>query len=261
MATLADLLGGLGNPASMRSAILQRLGIDANRVAGLGSNTGFDNSINDLYRQGAETGTALDTQEGNVNRGYQQSVAQQAIDRDRALQAIKGNFANRGMTFSGAMVDETGRANSDFDRYLSNLGADKDSAIGDIGQRRTNLLEGLTRGRMSAEEGYGNDIAGFLQQQAIDLWNTNYQIGQQQLQQQQAAQGGGGGYSAPRPSAPAPSRGYAPASKYVAPAPKPTPAHTSMYTGDYVRPDIVVNRSPAPKKPALKGIGYGSGPR
>jgi hypothetical protein len=245
MAQLADLLGGLGNPAAMRSAILQRLGIDANRVSGLGSNVGFDNSINDLYRQGAETGTALDTQEGNVNRGYQQSIAQQAIDRDRALQAIKGNFANRGMTFSGAMIDENARANSDYDRYVSNLGADRDSALGDIGQRRTNLLEGLSRGRMSAEEGYGGDIAGFLQQQAIDLWNTNYQ---QALQQQ--AQGGGG-YSAPRPSAPAPSRGYAPASKYVAPAPKPAPVHTSMYTGDYVRPDVAVNKSPVPAKKVL----------
>lgn len=255
MAALADLLGGLGNPASMRSAILQRLGIDANKVAGLGSNVGFDQAINDLYRQGAETGTSLDTQEGNVNRGYQQSIAQEAIDRDRALQSIKGNFANRGMTFSGAMVDENARATSDFDRYLANLGADKDAAIGDIGTRRTNLLEGLTRGRMQAEEGYGSDVAGFLQQQAIDLWNTNYA---QAVAQQAAQQGGGGGGGYRAPAAPAKSTNYSSIAR-PAPAPAAKPVSYSPYNGSYVKPDVVVNKSPVPVK-KLKGQGYGSGP-
>jgi len=243
---LQDILQGFGNPAAQRAAILQRLNIDPNRASGYGGNTQFDQAMNDLYRQGLQSSTQLDTQEGDLNRGYEKNLAQAAVDRDKALQAIKGNFAQRGMSFSGAQVDELGSANSDFDRYLANLASDKQAGIGSIGRNRLNLEEGLTRGRMSAEEGYGNDLSGFLQQQAIDLWNTNYN----QALQQQAAQQQRPAPAAPRSSSPRPAPSYAPAAQY-APTPAPRPAHTSTYTGDYVKPDLVVNRTPAPVKKPL----------
>jgi len=244
---LQDVLAGFTNPASQRSAILQRLGIDSNRAAGFGGNTQFDQSMSDLYRQGLQSSAQYDTEEGNLNRTYEQNFAQSAIDRDRALEALKGSFAQRGQSFSGAHVDEVGRTNADFDRYIANLGANRDSGIQGIGRNRLNLEQGLTSGRMAAESGYGTDLQAFLHQQAIDLWNS---VMQQNAMQQ--PQGGGGGYSAPRPapsrSSPtsAPARSSAPAPYNPMPAPAPAPA-------------IPMRPAPTsiPPKPVLKGQGYG----
>lgn len=184
MPTIQEALAGLQNPASMRQAILQRLNINpgqygANQIGGLGANTDFDKTINDLYRQGAETSGSLDIQEGDTNTNYQKGLAQAAIDRDKALDSIRNNFAARGMSFSSANADELQRANSSWDTYVGNLGQNRDSALADIGNRRNSLLEGLTRGRQTAEEGFGGDISSFLQEQAVAAWNAALQAEQQ----------------------------------------------------------------------------------
>jgi hypothetical protein len=184
MPTIQEALAALQNPANMRQAVLSRLNINpgqygANQVGGLGSNSDFDQQINDLYRQGAETTAGLDRSEGDTNTNYQRSLAQAAIDRDKALGSIRNNFATRGMSFSSANADELARANGEFDRYVGNLGEDRTTNLGDIANRRNSLIEGLGRGRQQAEEGFGSSISGFLNDQAMQAWNSALQAQQQ----------------------------------------------------------------------------------
>jgi len=184
MPTVQEALAGLQNPANMRQAILQRLNLNptqlgVNQIGGIGSNSEFDRSIDDLYRQGAETSGSLDRSEGDVNTNYDRSMAQEVIDRDKALNSIRNNFANRGMSFSSSHADELGRANGDFDRYVNQLGADRATNLTDIGGRRNSLIEGLGRGRQTAEQGYGEGISSFLQEQAVAAWNAAIQQNQQ----------------------------------------------------------------------------------
>lgn len=267
MATIQEALAGLRNPAAMRQAILQRLNINpgqhgANQVGGLGSNADFDREINDLYRQGAETSANLDLQSGQINTNYQRALAQAAMDRDRTLQQIRNGFANRGMSFSGAQVDELARVGSDYDRYVSDIGADRTTNLGDVSRRRLSLIEGLGRGRQTAEQGFGASISEFLQQQAVNAWNSALQANALRSQQaaasrpRQVSSGGGfsgggggsfggsrssggnrgssgsGGFSAPRPPAIAPAA--------VAP---PRPVQYAIPSGNlsYRRPDVRVH--------------------
>lgn len=167
---LQDVINSLQNPAASRSAILQRLGIDATRAAGYGGNTQFDQGMSDLYRQGLQSASSLDTQEGDTSRNYQQSLAQAAIDRDRALELVKGRMASQGLTYSGINTDEINRTTSDWDRYNTNLGNDYTSRIGQIGTGRLNLEQGLQSGRGALESGYGTDLSNFLQQQALAMF-------------------------------------------------------------------------------------------
>jgi hypothetical protein len=223
---LQDVLGGLQNPAASRNAILQRLGIDPNRAAGYGGNTQFDQRMADLYRQGLESAASYDTQEGDLNRGYSQDVAKNAVDKQRALELVKGNMAQRGLTFSGINEGEQNRTGSEYDNMLANLTANRDAGLTGIGRGRENLEYGIRAGQQAAEEGYGADLGAFLQQQAIDLWNSVVQQNQQNAMIQ--------AMNRPAP-APAPARPAAP--RPAAPAPAPvTP----------LRP------------PALKGQGYSS---
>jgi hypothetical protein len=220
---LATALASLKNPAASRTAILQRLGIDPNRAAGYGGNTQFDQQMSDLYRQGLKTSTDLDVEEGNVNRGYQRNFAQAAIDRDKALQAIKNSYAMRGMSYSGMNVDEQNENMNNYTRYTGDLGADRDANLNAIGRNRLNLAEGLTSGRMAAESGYGDDVGAFLQQQAIDLWNSTVAANQQQQMMQSLA--------APAPRA-APTANYSPVARQatVAPARPTSNPYASMMT-------------------------------
>jgi len=250
---LQDVLAGFSNPAASRAAILQKLNIDPQRAAGYGGNTQFDNALSQLYTQGLQTSANLDTQEGDLNRGYEKNVAQSAIDRDRALQTIKGNFAQRGMTFSGAQVDELGRANSDFDRYLANLGSEKEAGLGSIGRNRLNLEQGLSTGRMAAEEGYGSDLSAYLQQQAIDLWNSVMQQNQQNALMQAMNRPQQVVQQVSQRAAPSPR----PAPRPAAPAPAPAPYRAPVNTQGFIQADIPRRPAPAPaKKPLtpLRGI-------
>lgn len=261
-----DVLAGLRNPAAARQAILSRLKIDPSKVKGF-NNAGFDQEINDLYRQGADTATGLDSAEGNYNRTYQQNLAQAAVDRDRSLKAIRENFASRGMSFSGAQVDELGRAGEDYNRYVGNLGSDRSANLLDIGKRRTNLIEALTRGRQGIEQGYGEGVGDFLHEQAVALWNWNAA--------QAANQGGGGGGSSSRPRSssgssggggtmPRSSGGGTSRPRASVPSAPRTVSQSaipsSRYTGAYIRPVQQVQRTPRPvKKGTLRGQGFGGG--
>lgn len=227
---IQDILGGMTNASASRNAILQRLGIDPNRAAGYGGNTQFDTQMAELYNQGLKGSSDLDTEEGNLNRNYQQNYAQAAIDRDKALKQIIAGYANRGMYYSGANVEDQDTANQDFTRYTGNLGAERDAGLSNVGRNRINLESGLTQGKQALEGGYGADVGAFLQQQAVDLWNSVMQQNQQNAMMQ--------AINRPAP-APAPVR---------APAP--------------VAPRVAAPVAPAPiKTGTLKGIGYGTGAR
>jgi len=173
-----DVLASLQNPVASRNAILQRLNIDPNRAAGYGGNMGYDQKLADLYREGLQSSANLDTQEGNLGRQYEQSLTQAAIDRDKALKAIAGSYAQRGMTFSGANVDDVSAEQGNYDRYIANLGADRTAGLNSIGQQRLGLEQGLAAGKQAADEGFGGDVSAFLQQQAVDLWNSVMQQNQ-----------------------------------------------------------------------------------
>lgn len=176
---LQDTLASLQNPAASRNAILQKLGIDPNRAAGFGGNTQFDNQMAQLYQQGLQSAAGYDTQEGDLNRNYSQDMAKNAADKARALELVKGSMAGRGLTYSGINEGEQNRVGTDYDNLLSNLTANRDAGLGGIARGRTNLDYGLGAGRDAAESGYGSDLGSFLQQQAIDLWNSVTQQNQQ----------------------------------------------------------------------------------
>lgn len=185
MTTYQEAMAGLTDPNALRQAILARLNINpgqygANQIGGLGANADFDRTINELYQKGAETSANLDRSESEANTNYERSMTQAALDRDRALQGIRNNFASRGMSFSSANVDELGRANDEFTRYTEGLGDDRKRTIGDIGQRRLSLIDALAQGRQTAEQGFGSDISGFLNDQAVAAWNAALQAAQQQ---------------------------------------------------------------------------------
>lgn len=239
--TLQNILAGFKNPGASRTAILQRMNIDPNRAAGYGGNTGYDEKLANLYREGLRTAAELDTQEGNLNRGYQQNLAQAAIDRDKALKAIQGSYAQRGMTFSGANVDEVAENQGNYDRYVANIGADRTAGLGDIGRNRLNLQQGLLAGKQAADTGYGADLSAFLQQQAQDLWNSV--VAQNNAQAMLAA--------ASRPAAP--TRAAAPRQPMTPLSPRPTQYAIPSY-------NFAVARKPAtsaPRRTPLRGQGYG----
>jgi hypothetical protein len=167
-ATAAQVQSALGgaNPLAMRQAILNRLKIAPGKLAGNTAAPGFDQTINNLYRTAAQNASILNANEGNISAQYDRSNAQARLDNERALQSIKEAFANRGMSFSGANVEEQGKANTAYNTVLQNLQNTRDLGLTGIGRQRMSLIEGLQRGRMSAEQGYGDTISKWLTDQA-----------------------------------------------------------------------------------------------
>ena len=181
-------LGGIANPVALRQAILNRLKIDPQNLTGFQGSANFDQNINDLYRSGLERSTSLNTQEGDLNRNFQQQKLQAVMDRDKALKSVAEGFAGRGMTFSTGNINAVNDVGQNYTRQIANYGQNLSGNLNSIRDQRQNLLDELAKGQMIAEQGYGTQMQDFIKQQAVASWTAETEAQQQRLQQEQQAQ-------------------------------------------------------------------------